>query len=330
MTDILILGEVSRKDGPAKLDSTVAELVTAAGQIGGDIGVVLLGTRLDDAAKAAGALGASKVYTVDDAVLDDHSLDPKVAAYTAACEQVKPRVVLLARTLDGRDVGPRVAFRLGAGLAQDCVKVGVDASTGRVVATRPVYGGNAVATVTFPEADPQMVVVRAKVYAVAQPDASRAVEVVPVTVDLGNSVGRVKSVKNVIQSSQGVRLEDARVVVAGGRGLGGPEPFKMVEELAKLMGGAMGASRAACDAGWVDHSYQVGLTGKAVAPEVYIAVGISGASQHMAGLSGVKHIVAINSDKEANILKEASYAVVGDWSKVLPSFIETVRELVKS
>ena len=141
---------------------------------------------------------------------------------------------------------------------------------------------------------------------------------------------RVRNIRTVAQAGEGVRLEDANIVVAGGRGLGGPEPFELVGQLADLLGGAMGASRAACDAGWIDHSYQVGLTGRTIAPNVYITVGISGASQHMAGCSGAKHIVAINKDREANIFKDASYGVVGDWQAVIPSFMETVRDLVNS
>jgi electron transfer flavoprotein alpha subunit len=191
-----------------------------------------------------------------------------------------------------------------------------------------VYGGNALATVTFSSADPQVVVLRGKTYEPLAPDATRKGDVVRVDISLEPSVVRVRHVETVRQEAADQRLEDARVVIAGGRGLGGPEPFEKLEELARLLGGAVGASRAVCDAGWLDHSYQVGLTGKTVTPDLYITVGVSGASQHMAGCSGAKNIVAINRDADANIFKEASYGVVGDWSKVLPAFIEAVGELV--
>ena len=150
---------------------------------------------------------------------------------------------------------------------------------------------------------------------------------VPLSVDTAGAV-RVRSLERVEQAAEGIRLEDARVVVSGGRGLGGPEPFKQLDELAALLGGTVGASRAACDAGWVPSSYQVGLTGKTVTPELYIAVGISGASQHMAGCSNARAIVAINKDEGANIFKEARFGVAGDWQKVLPAFIEQLHELL--
>ena len=160
-------------------------------------------------------------------------------------------------------------------------------------------------------------------------DYSRKGEIVEIDADLDPSVIRSRLVETVLRESVGVRLEDAPVVVSGGRGLGGPEPFKALEDLARLLGGAVGASRAVCDAGWLSHDYQVGLTGKTVAPNLYITVGISGASQHMAGCSGAKYIVAINNDSEANIFKSANFGVIGDWNKILPSFMETVRELVE-
>ena len=238
--------------------------------------------------------------------------------------------MLVGRTPAGRDIAPRLAFRLGVGMAQDCLEVDIDPTTRRVMATRPVYGGSALARVTFPEADPQVVVVRGKVYEPLQPDASRSGEVVEIDAGLDESVIKARLVETVKRESEGVRLEDAPVVVGGGRGLGGPEPFEMLEELAKLLSGAVGASRAVCDAGWLDHGYQIGLTGKTITPDLYITIGISGASQHMAGCSGAKNIVAINRDSEANIFKSARYGVVGDWKNILPSFLETVRELVKS
>ena len=327
MSSILVLGELTED---RSLDPVTGELIAAARQIGDDIGVALLGTDLDGRAHEAIALGASTVYAVQDAVLDGPDIDPKVTALTEVCNQIGPEVVLVGKTQDGREIGPRVAFRLGAGLAQDCIRVGVDADSGRVVATRPVYGGSAMAAVTFPGDGPQVGVMRGRAYEPAEQDASRTGDVVPITVDLSVSSNRVRNIRTVAQASEGVRLEDADIVVAGGRGLGGPEPFEVLQQLTDVLGGAMGASRAACDAGWIDHSYQVGLTGRTITPNVYITVGISGASQHMAGCSGAKHIVAINKDREANIFKDASYGVVGDWEAVIPSFMETVRDLVHS
>ena len=327
MTSILILGETAEAK---TLDPVTGELIAAGRQIADDIGVALLGTDLEDPVREAIALGASVVYTVQDPALDGPDIDPKVAALTEVCRQIAPQVLLVGKTQDGREIGPRVAFRLAAGLAQDCIRVGVDSETGRVVATRPVYGGSAMAAVTFPGDGLQVVVMRGRAYEPPALDASGTGDIVPITVDLTDSPSRVRNIRTVAQAGEGVRLEDANIVVAGGRGLGGPEPFELVGQLADLLGGAMGASRAACDAGWIDHSYQVGLTGRTIAPNVYITVGISGASQHMAGCSGAKHIVAINKDREANIFKDASYGVVGDWQAVIPSFMETVRDLVNS
>ena len=327
MTSILILGETTEAK---TLDPVTGELIAAGRQIADDIGVALLGTDLEELSREAIALGASAVYTVEKPALDGPDIDPKVAALTEVCRQIAPQVLLVGKTQDGREIGPRVAFRLAAGLAQDCIRVGVDSETGRVVATRPVYGGSAMAAVTFPGDGLQVVVMRGRAYEPPALDASGTGDIVPITVDLTDSLSRVRNIRTVAQAGEGVRLEDANIVVAGGRGLGGPEPFELLGQLADVLGGAMGASRAACDAGWIDHSYQVGLTGRTIAPNVYITVGISGASQHMAGCSGAKHIVAINKDREANIFKDASYGVVGDWQAVIPSFMETVRELVNS
>ena len=328
MSGVLVIGELQ---GDA-LQSITGELLAAGRKLGdalgAEVGVALLNGG-DAAAQDAIALGADKAYVVRDAALEDMQLDAQVAALEKACAETQPSVVLIGRTLAGRDVGPRLAFRLGVGLAQDCLEVSAD-SGGRVSAVRPVYGGNALARVTFPDANPQMVVLRAKAYEPLEADVGRSGEVVELQTNLDPSVVKARLVETVTQEAEGVRLEDAGIVVGGGRGLGGPEPFDMLEDLAKLLGGAVGASRAVCDAGWLDHSYQVGLTGKTITPDLYITVGISGASQHMAGCSASKHIVAINRDADANIFKSSSFGVVGDWKSVLPSFIETVRELVDS
>ena len=329
MGDILVLGELEE----GRLQSSTHELLALGRSLGGAVAAAIpghAGRGLDDAAAEAISRGADAVYLVEHPLLGDGSVDAHLSAVEQLCRQTSPSVVLVGRTAIGRELGPRLAFRLGVGLAQDCLDVRNDPDTGRVVASRPVYGGNAVSVVTFPDEDPQVVVVRAKVYEPLEADPGRSGGVESFAADLDPSVVRSKVVETVRQEAEGVRLEDASIVVGGGRGLGGPEPFETLQELADLLGGAMGASRAACDAGWLDHSYQIGLTGKTITPELYITVGISGASQHMAGCSSAKNLVAINKDGEANIFKEARYGVVGDWTKVLPSLMETIRELVKS
>jgi electron transfer flavoprotein alpha subunit len=330
MPGTLVLGELAE----GGLQSITGELLAAGRRLSesldNEVTVALLGS--DDSGLADDAIsqGADKVYLVEDPLLAEHQIDAHVAAFEQLCRQVEPSVVLVGKTPTGRDLGPRVAFRLGVGVAQDCVNVTVDSGSGRVVATRPVYGGNALAAVTFPDVDPQVVIVRAKVFEPLESDSSRTGEVIEIQPQLDPTVVKSRVVETVKRESSGVRLEDAPVVIGGGRGLGGPDPFEMLEELAQLLGGAVGASRAVCDAGWLDHSYQVGLTGKTITPDLYITIGISGASQHMAGCSAAKHIVAINRDADANILKSSNFAVVGDWKNILPSFVETVRELVKS
>ena len=324
MAEIVVMGEVT---GGA-LDPITGEMVAAAKGLRGPVGVAVMGVDLDGVGEQAIALGADEVFLVQDPLLTERAIDAHVAAFEQLCMQTTPRVVLAGKTELGREVGPRVAFRLGAGVAQDSVEVKLDPDSGRVVATRPVYGGDALATVEFGEVEPQFVVLRGNSYEPPTPDPSRTGEVMTISPELDPAVVRVRSVEIVRQESEGMRLEDAPVVVSGGRGIAGPDGFKDLAELAAVLRGAVAASRGACDAGWIDHSYQVGLTGKTVTPDVYLAVGISGASQHMAGCSGARHIVAVNTDTEANIFKAAEFGVVGDWTKVIPAFVETARELV--
>ena len=328
-TGVLILGDASG----GELGSTTLELLAAGQKIAADLGeelaVALLGDTLDVAAQQAIAHGAQKVYAVNHPLLAEYQVDLHLSAVEALCKETLPRVILVARTNEGRELAPRLAFRLGVGLAQDCLEVSVDATEKKLLANRPVYGGNAIAVVSCDQT-PQIAAIRPKVYEPLDPDSSRQGQVVSFPVELDPSQARSQVVNVVEEAAEGVKLEDARVVVSGGRGLGGPEPFQDLEILAKLLGGAVGASRAAVDSGWVPSSYQVGLTGKTITPEVYITVAISGASQHMAGCSGAKVIVAINKDAESNIFKEARYGVVGDWEQVVPAFTEAVRELTQS
>ena len=323
---ILIVGEMAG-DEPASstLEALAAGRLLQASLPGEKLSVVLAGTSTRAAAQISFTHGAEVAYTIDDPSLASPAPEAIVAAAEDAIRQASPRIVLGSKTILGRDVMPRLAFRLGTVLAQDCTEVAID-NAKRLLATRPVYGGNAVATVAC-TSKVAVAALRAKSIDAAVLDSSRSGEVVTLNVDLTSAV-RVRPVERVEQAAEGVRLEDARVVVSGGRGLGGPEAFKELDKLALLLGGAVGASRAACDAGWVPSRYQVGLTGKTVTPDLYIAVGISGASQHMAGCSNARTIVAINKDTGANIFKDARFGVAGDWQKVLPAFMEQLHELL--
>jgi electron transfer flavoprotein alpha subunit len=322
---VLVIGELA---GDALAQPTLEAIAAARALGAGPVGVALPGGPGAPSAAAQGAIahGADAVYTVEHEVLATGAPDALIAAAEAVVRHVGPACVLGARTLSGRDVLPRLAFRLGSALAADCSAVSLDGQ-GRLLATRPVYGGNAEATVAC-LGTPAVASLRPKSVDALEADASRTGTIEAVDAGLSAETVRVRSVERVEQQAEGVRLEDARVVVSGGRGLAGPEPFAQLEELASLLGGAVGASRAACDAGWIPASHQVGLTGRTVTPEVYIAIGISGASQHMAGCSNAKAIVAINKDAGANIFKQARFGVSGDWRNVLPAFMEQLRELV--
>jgi electron transfer flavoprotein alpha subunit len=330
MAGILVFGENS--DGA--LDAITGELIAAGRSLADGlrepVAVAVFSDDAEPYASQAIALGADRVYPVSHPLLATPQPDLVLTALEQVCQMKAPSLLLLGKTMLGRDLGPRLAFRLGVAVAQDCVELAVNSDTGRVIARRPVHGGNAMADVTFPGDGVQVVVIRPKTYEAQEADPNRTVEVESLSVQLDESVIGSRLVETVTQAAEGLRLEDATIVVSGGRGLGGPEPFEELEGLARLLKGAMGASRAVCDAGWLDHAYQIGLTGKTITPDLYITVAISGASQHMAGCSSAKHIVAINRDKDANIFKASSFGVVGDWNNVLPAFIETVRELVDS
>ena len=323
---VFVVGEVSG----GHLSPTTAEVIAAgrvlAQQAGSSVALGLLGHDLATVACEALHAGADQVYTVDDALLATPQADVYLTALEGLCRTVGPQIILLGRTNLGRDIAPRLACRLGVSLLHDCLEVTLDPGTGRLTAIRPVYGGNVLARVRC-TVTPQIATLRPKTYSPLPLDPSRQGEIIAVPVALDASMARVTVLRQEVDHSPGIRLEDARIVVSGGRGLGGPEPFRELQELAGLLGAGVGASRAAVDAGWVPGNWQIGLTGKTIAPELYITVGISGASQHMAGCSGAKVIVAINKDRDANIFRAARYGVVGDWQTILPAFMAAVREL---
>jgi len=288
---------------------------------------VLIGSGVAAAANEAFQFGADKVYVVDDAVMKDYRTDSYVAAVVKVATQANPRIILAGQTTMGRDLLPRLAFKLNSAVTMDCIDLSIDAATKNLLMTKPVYGGNARALFTA-DTFPQMASVRSKAMAAISPDNSRKGDLITVSAGVDAGAIRTNVLQKVVAEVQGIKLEDAPVVVCGGRGIGGAEGFKTLEELAKVLKGAVAASRPPCDSGWVPDTMQIGLTGKIVSPDVYIAVALSGSSQHMAGCSGSKTIVAVNRDPEANIFKEARFGVVGDWKKIVPAMTTKMKELL--
>jgi len=319
MAGILVIAEATG----GQLAPISAELIGAArklsGQGGGTVTALVAGD--ESLAKGLIALGADAAIAATSPALADGTVDAYLPAVEAALGQTGAEIVLLGQTSLGRDLGPALAFAKGTAVAMDCVDLKLDG--GKLRATRSAYGGNARAEVGFKNS-PAVVTVKAKSFDGAEPDASRSGAVSSIA-DGGQPRVKVLGVSKA--ESTGVRIEDAPVVVAGGRGLGDPGAFTLLESLATLLKGATGASRAACDLGWYPPSQQVGLTGKTVSPNLYIAIAISGASQHMAGMAGSKNIVAINKDADANMVKVSKFAIVDDYKKVIPALIEEIKKL---
>ncbi|MFC2021044.1 electron transfer flavoprotein subunit alpha/FixB family protein [Chloroflexota bacterium] len=324
---VMVYGEVLE----GKLSAIATELLGCGRKLADDLGqelsAVLIGSDVSGLAQEAVAFGADKVYVVDDPLLKDYQTDSYLSVMEKVAGQVMPQVILLGQTSVGRDLAPRLAFRLETAATLDCVALDIDSTSKRLLQTKPVFGGNAQAVFTC-DSDPQIATVRAKAVSALERDDSRKGEVITIEAALDPSAIRTKVVEKVKEEVEGIKLEDAAVVISGGRGIGSTEGFEQLQELAKLLKGAVGASRPACDNDWISDSTQVGLTGKIVSPDLYLAVALSGASQHMAGCSGAKTIIAFNKDPEANVFKLAHYGIVGDWKQTFPAFAEKVKELV--
>ena len=297
-----------------------------ADDLGQELCTVLVGSDVESLAQEAIASGADKVYVVDDPLLKDYQTDAYVSVMEKAVRQVMPRILILGQTSVGRDLAPMLAFRLDTTATLDCVGLAIDPDTKLLLQTKPVYGGNALATFTC-DSCPQIATVRDKVMSPPEP-VSKPGEVITIDAGLDPSAIRARLLKRVKEEEGGVRLEDAQVIVSGGRGIGSAEGFNQLHELAALLKGAVGASRPACDYGWLAPNRQVGITGKIVSPDVYIAIGLSGSIQHLSGCAQSKSIIAINTDPEAFIFKQADFGVVGDWQKVLPAFRDKLKELL--
>jgi len=314
-----------------RLTAVTTELLGCGRKLADDLGqellAVLAGSGVGTLAQEAIAFGADKVYVIDDPLLKDYHSENYLTVIEKAARQAMPSIILLGQTSLGRDMAPRLAFRLETAAVMDCIDLAIDTESKKLLQTKPVYGGNAHAIFTS-DSLPQIAAVRARTMPPPEQDTSRRGELVPITADLDPSVIRTRLLEKVTAERDGIGLEDARVVITGGRGIGGNYGFRQLEELAKLLNGAVGASRPPCDNGWVAVTLQIGLTGRVITPDLYIAVAVSGTSQHMSGCSGARNIVAINKDPQANIFREARFGVVGDWEKVLPAFVSKVRELL--
>ncbi|NCU17045.1 electron transfer flavoprotein subunit alpha/FixB family protein [Pallidibacillus pasinlerensis] len=317
---VLVLAEL--KDN--KLRNVSFEAIAAAKTIaeGGEVVSLLLGESVESLANELVQYGADRVVVVEDEKLAQYSSDGFSQAVLAVVEEEDPEAIVFGHTALGKDLSPKVASKLDAGLVSDVVDVEV--TGGNVVFTRPIYSGKAFEKKIVTDGL-IFVTVRPNNIPALEKDESRTGDVSKVDVEIKDLRTIIKEV--VKKTSEGVDLSEAKVVVAGGRGLKSAEGFKLLDELAEVLGGAVGASRGACDAGYCDYSLQIGQTGKVVTPDLYIAVGISGAIQHLAGMSNSKVIVAINKDPEANIFKIADYGIVGDLFEVVPKLTEELKKL---
>jgi len=315
MAKVCVYAELS--DG--KLNSAVPEIMARARELG-DVSVVALGTGSKEAAATLGKHGAKVAYVKEDKVFDDYLAEPATDVMHALQQQDAHDLILFSFTTDSRDIAGRLAARLGTGLISNASDV--TAEGGSYVAKVPYFGGAKVASMKA-NGKPAIVLIRPKSFEASETGGSADVKDAPGSV--GDGSKRAHILERVAEASEKVKLEDARVVISGGRGMGGPDNFPLLEDLAGALGGAVGASRAVVDAGWVPYSMQVGQTGKSVRPGVYIAVGISGAMQHTVGMKTSKVIIAINKDAEAPIMKIADLGVVGDALKIVPALTAAVK-----
>ena len=323
--DVVIVVDAPQERLPSSAFELLGAALQVAGPCAGRIAAVLFARAGDELARELIAHGAERVYCAPLPEAANDVAETRLAAIVEACTQSAPRLVLLAHGVSGAEIAPRLAFRLDGAAATGCVDIA--AADGALRCTRPCYGGVARETDRF-EVAPVIATVRAGVFAPATRQSGRSGEIVECAA--GGSAPRTRLLARELDAGEGVRLDDARAIVAGGRGLQGPEGFRVLEALARELGAAVGASRVPCDLGWCPHSWQIGLTGKTVTPELYIAVGISGAGHHMAGCGNAKTIVAINTDGEAAIFQDARFGVLGDYRQVVPALAAELRKLKRT
>ncbi|NRY59206.1 electron transfer flavoprotein alpha subunit [Clostridium beijerinckii] len=297
-----------------------------ADELGVNLTALLLGSNIEGLAKTLAEHGADEVLVADDKNLEHYTTDAYTKVICDLANERKPGILFVGATFIGRDLGPRIAARLSTGLTADCTSIDVDVTNGDLLATRPAFGGNLMATIACPEHRPQMATVRPGVFAKITTDPSKC-KIEKVDVKLADSDVRTKVLETIKAKKDIVDIAEADFIVSGGRGVGNKENFQLLKELAEALGGTVAGSRAAVEKGWIDGAYQVGQTGKTVRPQIYIACGISGAIQHVAGMQDSDLIIAVNKDDSAPIMKIADYAIVGDLTKVVPELIAQVNEI---
>jgi electron transfer flavoprotein alpha subunit len=328
MSDVLILGEA--KEG--SLDVKTLELLGVgkklAGELGAGLAVALVGDAVSAEAKQALSYGPNKVYKLEHPLLKGFNPDLWLASLEQACKQLKPKILLMSHGPISMDLGPRLAFRLNSRLTTDCIDLSIDPEDGLLLRTKPVSGGNAISVFKCP-GEPQLATVRGKIFEPAEPVDGKG-EIVDMIPEIDESMIMVESIRFV--KEEVVSLDSADVVVAGGAGLGDEDGFEILHELSEVLSKSFGSvmvgcSRVAVDKRWISSDHQVGLTGTMISPDIYVAVGISGAIQHLVGMIHSKKIIAINTDPSCNMFKVADYGVVEDYEKVIPALIERLEEL---
>ncbi|MGD9033137.1 MAG: electron transfer flavoprotein subunit alpha/FixB family protein [Desulfobacteraceae bacterium] len=328
MSDVLILGEV--KEG--SLDLNTLELLGVGKKLASDLGVglsiALIGDAASAAAEPAASYGPDKVYRLEHPLLTGFNSDLWLASLEQACEEINPRVFLMSHGPMGMELGPRLAFRLNTRLTTDCIDLSIDPEDGLLLRTKPVSGGNAISKFKC-AGEPQLATVRGKVFEPAEAVDGKG-EIVDMVPEIDESMSKVESIE--VVKEEVVALDKANVVVAGGAGLDDEDGFEILQDLAKALSKSFGSvmigcSRVAVDKGWISSDHQVGLTGSMISPDIYIAVGISGAIQHLVGMIQSKKIIAINTDPGCNMFKVADYGIVEDYEKVIPALVKRLEEL---
>lgn len=317
----------------SKVQSVSYELIGKARELADKlhtyVGAVLIGNAIENEAQSLIASGADTVYLVEAPQLANFLDEPYTNVLVSLIRKYKPEIVLSGATIIGRSLIARVAVKIDAGLTADCTGLDIEADRKILLQTRPAFGGNIMATIISPNYRPQMATVRHKVFVQPELDKSRKGKIIKETFPINEFASRTTLLEVVEEVENLVNLAEADIIVSGGRAMGGPENFKMLHDLAEVLGAAVGSSRAAVDAGWIPYSHQVGQTGRTVAPKIYIACGISGQIQHLVGMQSSKIIVAINKDPDAPIFKVATYCIVGDIFEIVPALTKKFKEVLR-